>query len=115
MATVPFSADTERGEARCFFTMAGVMAATIVAGFSLNIALGRSSFGMPWLVHVHAAVMMGWLGLYLAQNALVFAAACRPIHPATGMPTRPLTRKNTAVAPETAPTEKPCSRVRARR
>jgi hypothetical protein len=54
MATIPFSADNDRGEARFFLTMACVMAATIIAGFSLNIAVGRSSFGAPWLVHFHA-------------------------------------------------------------
>ena len=73
MATIPYSTDTDRGEARFFFTMACVMAATIVAGFSFNIAMGRSSFGAPWLVHFHAWVMMGFVGLYLAQNALIFS------------------------------------------
>jgi hypothetical protein len=52
--------------------MACVMAALIVAGFAFNIAMGRSSFDVPWLVHVHAWVMMGWVGLYLTQNALIF-------------------------------------------
>jgi len=73
VATLPFSADADRGEAKFFFTMACVMAATIVAGFSFNIAMGRSSFGAPLLVHVHAWVMMGFVGLYLMQNALIFA------------------------------------------
>ena len=71
MATIPYSTDTDRGEAKFFFTMACVMAATIVAGFAFNLAMGRSSFGMPWLVHFHAWVMMGWVGLYLTQNFLV--------------------------------------------
>ena len=53
--------------------MACAMAATIIAGFSLNIVTGRSSFGAPWLVHVHAGVMMGFLGLYVTQNALIFS------------------------------------------
>ena len=35
--------------------------------------MGRSSFALPWLVHFHAWVMMGWVGLYLAQNALIFS------------------------------------------
>lgn len=73
MATIPFSADTDRGEARFFFTMACVMSAVIIAGFSFNVATGRSSFGAPWLVHFHAWVMLSWIGLYLAQNALIFA------------------------------------------
>jgi hypothetical protein len=73
MATIPYSADTDRSEARFFFTMACVMAATIVAGFGFNAAVGRSSFGAPWLVHFHAWVMMGFVALYLAQNYLVFS------------------------------------------
>ena len=72
MATLAYSTDTDRGEARFFFTMACVMAATIVAGFSFNLATGRSSFSLPWLVHFHAWVMMGWVALYLTQNTLVF-------------------------------------------
>ena len=73
MATIPYSTGTDRGEARFFFTMACVMAATIVAGFTFNIATGRSSFSLPWLVHFHAWVMMAWVGLYLTQNFLVFS------------------------------------------
>jgi hypothetical protein len=73
MATIPFSSDTDRGEARFFFTMACVMAATIVAGFLFNIIAGRSSFSLPWVVHFHAWAMMGWVGLYLTQNFLVFS------------------------------------------
>ena len=72
MATIPFSTDTDRGEARFFLTMACVMAATILGGFVFNLAMGRSSFALPWVVHFHAWVMMGWIGLYLAQNVLVF-------------------------------------------
>jgi hypothetical protein len=72
MATIPYSSDTDRGEPRFFFTMACVMAASIIAGFSFNLATGRSSFSLPWLVHFHAWVMMGWVGLYLTQNALIF-------------------------------------------
>src|SRR5687768_13365580 len=73
MATIPYSTDTDRGEARFFFTMACVMSATIVAGFAFNLASGRSSFGMPWLVHLHAWVMLSWIGLYLVQNTLIFS------------------------------------------
>lgn len=48
------------------------MAFVIVAGFSLQLAMGRSSFAAPPLVHAHAIVFMGWVGIYLLQN--VFAA-----------------------------------------
>jgi hypothetical protein len=73
MATIPYSTDTDRGEAKFFFTMACVMAASIVGGFATNAALGRVSFPLPWLVHIHAWVMMGWVGLNLTQNSLIFA------------------------------------------
>jgi hypothetical protein len=73
MASIPLSTDADRGEVKFFFTMACLMAALIVAGFAFNVAMGRSSFGAPWLVHFHAWVMMGWVALYLAQNTLIFA------------------------------------------
>jgi len=52
---------------RFFTIMAFVMAGVIVAGFSFNLAMGRSSFGLPLPFHVHGMIFMGWLGLYLAQ------------------------------------------------
>ena len=62
------------GQARneFFFLWSAVaMAAVIVAGFSLQLAAGRSSFGAPPMVHAHAIVFMGWVAIYVAQNALV--------------------------------------------
>lgn len=73
MASIPFATGADRSEARFFFTMACLMAATIIAGFSFNLVTGRSSFALPWLVHFHAWVMMGWLGLYVVQNGLIFS------------------------------------------
>jgi uncharacterized membrane protein YozB (DUF420 family) len=73
MATVPFASGADRDEARFFFTMGCLMAATIVAGFSFNIIAGRSTFASPLLLHFHAFVMMAWLAIYLTQNALIFA------------------------------------------
>lgn len=59
------------GEARFFFVMACVMAATVVAGFALNLALGRSTFQVPLVYHLHAAAFFGWVALYVVQNGLV--------------------------------------------
>jgi hypothetical protein len=73
MATIPYSTDTDRGEAKFFFTMACVMAATIIAGFSFNLAMGRSSFALPWLVHFHAWIFLGFIGLFLAQNFFILS------------------------------------------
>ncbi|WP_235506436.1 hypothetical protein [Altererythrobacter sp. Root672] len=72
MASVPFARGAERGEARFFFIMACLMVATILAGFSLNFLLGRSSLSSPLVVHAHGVVMLTWLGLYLLQNTLIF-------------------------------------------
>jgi hypothetical protein len=73
MATVPFASGADRDEARFFFIMGCLMAATIVAGFSFNIFAGRSTFASPPLLHFHGIVMMVWVGIYLAQNALILA------------------------------------------
>ena len=59
------------GEYKFFLTMAIVMALVIVAGFAANLAMGRSSFAVPLLYHVHAFFFFGWVVLYVTQNALV--------------------------------------------
>lgn len=66
MATLA-SRSTPARDTRFFTIMAFVMALVIIAGFSLNLAMGRSSFAAPWPYHVHGMIFMGWLGLYLAQ------------------------------------------------
>ncbi|GGI74633.1 hypothetical protein GCM10007973_09390 [Polymorphobacter multimanifer] len=55
---------------RFFRWSAYVMTALIILGFSTQVALGRSRFASPPLVHAHAIVFMGWVGLYLAQSVL---------------------------------------------
>jgi hypothetical protein len=63
--------DAEQRERRFFFIMACVMAITVVAGFGINHLMGRSSFNVPALYHVHAFVFLSWVALYVAQNGLV--------------------------------------------
>lgn len=77
----PLSA--ERSERRFFLIMACAMAATIVAGFSLNLAMGRSSFAVPWPYHVHGVIFMGWVALFLAQSFTI-ATGRRAMHIALG-------------------------------
>lgn len=56
---------------RFFLILSLAMIAVIVGGFSLNLAAGRSSFGLPLIYHVHALVFMGWIAIFLAQNLLI--------------------------------------------
>lgn len=62
----------QNGDESFFLGGAIAMTLVIVAGFSMQLAMGRSSFGAPPLVHAHAIVFMGWVFIYLAQNVLIF-------------------------------------------
>ncbi len=70
MATLAPEKQTGTGDDRYFVTSALVMAAIVFAGFSLQLAMGRSSFGAPFIVHLHALVFMGWVVIYVAQTTL---------------------------------------------
>jgi hypothetical protein len=59
------------GDERFFLKSAIVMALVIVFGFSLQLAMGRSTFASPVRVHIHAVLFMGWVAIYVLQNTLV--------------------------------------------
>lgn len=59
------------GDERFFLRAAILMAVLIVAGFSLQLGMGRSTFASPVRVHAHAILFMGWVAIYLLQNVLV--------------------------------------------
>jgi hypothetical protein len=59
------------GDERFFLGAAIAMTLVIVAGFSTQLAMGRSTFYSPPLVHAHAIIFMGWVTIYLTQNFLV--------------------------------------------
>jgi len=59
------------GSERFFLGAAIAMTIVIVAGFSHQLAMGRSTFYSPPLVHAHAIMFMGWVTIYLLQNIFV--------------------------------------------
>src|SRR5690349_3354144 len=76
MATLAQQSDPHAiGDERFFLRSAIVMVLCLVAGFSLQLAMGRSTFASPVRVHVHAVLFMGWVFIYLLQN--IFAATGR--------------------------------------
>ena len=75
MATKAQPREAQAENTRFFAIMAWIMSLVIVAGFSLNLAMGRSSFAVPAAYHVHGIIFMGWIGLYLAQHMTISAGA----------------------------------------
>lgn len=72
MTAIPYSRPrSSHGDERFFLWSAAAMAGVIIAGFSTQLAMGRSTFASPPLVHAHAIVFMGWLAIYVLQNVFV--------------------------------------------
>jgi hypothetical protein len=70
MATIAPATHAAISDDRFFMRMAIVIAFTIIAGFALHFAMGRSTITARPLVHVHGLVFMGWVVLFLTQVRL---------------------------------------------
>jgi hypothetical protein len=70
-----YAASRPRLKYRFFVTTAVIMTLVIVAGFSMQLAMGRSTFRAPAMVHVHALLFFGWTVYYLLQNLLAGAGS----------------------------------------
>jgi hypothetical protein len=60
-----------------FMKTAIAMAVVIVFGFSTQLAMGRSTFAVPFMLHLHALVFFGWTALFVVQTALVGRSSAR--------------------------------------
>ncbi len=78
MATLAPRSESAR-DTRFFMILVLAMALVIVAGFSFNLAMGRSSFAAPWPFHVHGVIFMAWLALS-AMQVLTITGGNRTLH-----------------------------------
>ncbi len=70
MATMSAAISAPTAGDRFYWHLALAMAAAVVAGFSINLVLGRSTFSAPLVMHLHAVAFMGWVALFLLQSHL---------------------------------------------
>ena len=69
-STVETGTSPVAGEHRFFLVATWIMAILTVGGFALQFAMGRSSLEVPLPYHLHAAIFMGFVALYVTQVTL---------------------------------------------
>jgi hypothetical protein len=70
MATIAIDTSEPASDIRFAPKLAIAMALTVVAGFSVQLYLGRSTFASPLRVHFHALTFMGWVAIFVTQTWL---------------------------------------------
>jgi len=65
------------GDQRFFLRAAIVMAVLIVAGFSFQLAMGRSTFASLVRVHAYAVLFIGWVWICRLQNIFIATGRVR--------------------------------------
>ncbi|RYG30476.1 MAG: hypothetical protein EON93_14760, partial [Burkholderiales bacterium] len=66
-ATLDFPVADDRKFIRNLIT---IMAVILVAGFVVQLAMGRSSFNSPIIIHLHGIAFMTWIAITLGQTWL---------------------------------------------
>ena len=66
-AAIDLPASSDR---KFFRNVITVMAVILLSGFVVQLAMGRSSFSAPLIVHAHAIAFMGWVFITLTQTWL---------------------------------------------
>lgn len=79
MASTVFAPSRSADDTKLFLWLAIAMASVIVFGFSLQLAMGRSTFAVPVYVHLHALIFFGWTTLFVLQTALI-SSGNRALH-----------------------------------
>lgn len=67
-----------------FRGLATVMALVQVSGFVVQLAMGRSSFDAPLIIHLHAVAAMGWVAIFALQ-AWFAAGGAKGLHRTLGV------------------------------
>lgn len=70
MATIAQEPLVAAGKDSFYFRIAVAMAVVVVAGFTMQWAMGRSTFAARPLVHVHGVIFMGWVTIFVTQSWL---------------------------------------------
>lgn len=70
MATIAQEPTGMAGEHKFFMIASWLLGIMTIGGFAINAAMGRSSFDVPAVYHIHAFFFVGFVALYITQATL---------------------------------------------